>query len=67
MRHLKNYIFAGIAALMTTSCSDFLDTAPKDAMTPATAWQTQSDAEKFLTGCYNNWEDYYDSGWRGGR
>lgn len=48
---------------MTTSCSDFLDTAPKDAMTPATAWQTQSDAEKFLTGCYNNWEDYYDSGW----
>lgn len=63
MRHLKNYIFAGLAALMTTSCSDFLDTAPKDAMTPATAWQTQSDAEKFLTGCYNNWEDYYDSGW----
>ena len=63
MRHLKNYIFAGLAALMTTSCSDFLDTAPKDAMTPATAWQTQSDAEKFLTGCYNNWEDNYDSGW----
>lgn len=63
MRHLKNYIFAGLAALMTTSCSDFLDTAPKDAMTPATAWQTQSDAEKFLTGCYNNWEDNYDNGW----
>ena len=63
MRHLKNYIFAGLAALMTTSCSDFLETAPKDAMTPATAWQTQSDAEKFLTGCYNNWEDNYDNGW----
>lgn len=63
MRHLKNYIFAGLAALMTTSCSDFLETSPKDAMTPGTAWQTQSDAEKFLTGCYNYWQDNYDSGW----
>ena len=63
MRHLKNYIFAGLAAIMTTSCSDFLDTAPKDAITPATAWQTEKDANKFLTGCYNNWQDNYDSGW----
>lgn len=63
MRHLKNYIFAGLTAFMAASCSDFLDTAPKDAMTTGTAWQTQSDAEKFLTGCYNYWQDNYDSGW----
>ena len=63
MRHLKNYIFAGLAALMASSCSDFLDTAPKDAMTPDNSWNTQSDAEKFLTGCYNYWQDNYDSGW----
>ncbi len=63
MRHLKKYIFIGMAALLTTSCSDFLDTAPKDALSPATTWKSQDDADKFLVGCYNNWQDNYDSGW----
>lgn len=64
MIHFKKYIFVGMAALLgTTSCSDFLDTAPKDALSPSTTWKSQDDAEKFLVGCYNNWQDNYDSGW----
>ncbi len=52
-----------MTALLATSCSDFLDTNPKDALSPATTWQTQDDAEKFLVGCYDKWQDQYDSGW----
>lgn len=63
MRNLKKYIFIGMTALLATSCSDFLDTAPKDALSPVSTWQTQDDADKFLVGCYNNWQDQYDSGW----
>ena len=63
MRNLKKYIFIGMTALLATSCSDFLDTAPKDALSPTSTWQTQEDADKFLIGCYNNWQDQYDSGW----
>ena len=63
MRNLKKYIFIGMTALLATSCSDFLDTAPKDALSPVSTWQTQEDADKFLVGCYNNWQDQYNSGW----
>lgn len=52
-----------MTALLATSCSDFLDTAPKDALSPSTTWQSQDDAEKFLVGCYDKWQDQYDSGW----
>lgn len=52
-----------MTALLATSCSDFLDTNPKDALSPATTWQSQDDAEKFLVGCYDKWQDQYDSGW----
>lgn len=45
--------------MMATSCSDFLETTPKDALSPSTTWQTQDDASKFLTGCYDGWQDYY--------
>ena len=63
MRNLKKYIFIGMTALLATSCSDFLDTAPKDALSPVSTWKTQEDADKFLVGCYNNWQDQYNSGW----
>lgn len=42
---------------MTASCSDFLDTAPLDALSPSTTWQTEQDAQKFAIGCYSGWED----------
>lgn len=47
----------GAAALMTVSCEDFLETAPFDALSPATTWKTEEDAQKFAIGCYDGWED----------
>jgi hypothetical protein len=51
-----------VSILLLSSCEDFLTTFPKDAMSPPTTWQTESDAEKFLVGCYNGWlwgEEFY--------
>lgn len=47
----------GAVALTTVSCSDFLDTAPLDALSPNTTWKTEQDAQKFAIGCYSGWED----------
>lgn len=52
MKRLSIYVLAGVA-MMSTSCSDFLDTAPYDALSPATTWKTEADAESFVVGCYN--------------
>ena len=57
MKRFKNYIVLGMAALLGTSCSDFLDVTPKDALSPSTTWRTETDAEKFAIGCYDGWED----------
>lgn len=63
MKYLKQYMIIG-AAMMVTSCSDFLDTAPLDALSPSTTWKTEEDAQKFVIGCYggnnddtSSWED----------
>jgi len=56
MKHLKKYILVGMVALLTASCNDFLDTAPKDALSPSTTWKTEEDAQKFAVGCYDGWE-----------
>lgn len=64
MKRLKSYTIIGVAAMVATSCSDFLNTAPYDALSPSTTWQTEEDAQKFLVGCYGGdndkvpgWED----------
>ncbi len=67
MKHFKNYILLGMAALLGTACSDFLDVSPKDALSPSTTWQSEDDAEKFAIGCYDGWESgdqivYFDCG-----
>lgn len=67
MNQLKKYIFMALAAYMSVSCSDFLDTSPKDSMTPDLTWKTEDDAQKFAVGCYDKWEEgsnllYYDCG-----
>ena len=49
MKRVLVYMLAGMA-LVGTSCSDFLDTIPHDALSPSTTWQTEKDAEKFLIG-----------------
>lgn len=64
MKYLKQYMIIG-AALMVTSCSDFLDTAPLDALSPATTWKTEDDAQKFVIGCYGG-NNYDTSSWEDG-
>lgn len=57
---MKKYIYISViaaASLMHVSCDDFLDTVPHDALSPETTWKTESDADKFLTGCYSKWID----------
>jgi len=57
MKYLNKYIAICLVALIGTSCSDFLDTTRKDELPPATAWKTEDDAEKFVIGCYDGWEE----------
>lgn len=51
----KNILFSLLVSLpfLFTSCSDFLDRVPNDALSPSTFWQTESDADLAKTGCYN--------------
>lgn len=55
-KHIFISTFAAIS-LMNVSCDDFLDTVPHDALSPETTWETEADAERFLTGCYSQWMD----------
>lgn len=54
MKRISIYLFTGLTILFS-SCSDFLDTMPHDALSPSTTWKTEDDAEKFAVGCYNKW------------
>lgn len=51
------FIIAGAAALTFSSCNDFLTVVPKDALSPSTTWKSEADAQKFLVGCYDGWEN----------
>lgn len=67
MKTIKAYILAGVGTLALTACNDFLTTVPYDAMSPTTTWKTTDDANKFVTGVYDGWEDgaallYWDAG-----
>ena len=57
MKRIITYMMAGVSLLATSSCSDFLDTVPYDALAPSNTWKTEDDAAKFLTGCYDGWID----------
>ena len=50
-------MLTGMSLMGVTSCSDFLDTVPHDALSPSTTWKTEDDAQKFLVGCYDGWAD----------
>ena len=56
MNNLYKYLLAGLLTAGSVSCSDFLDTAPRNQLSQKTAWKTPEDAEKFLVGCYDGWE-----------
>jgi len=65
---MKKIIFGLIAALTitVTSCSDFLERSPQDALSPATFWQTENDAYLALIGTYNGLNNIYHNGhWTG--
>lgn len=38
------------------ACSGFLDRTPGDALSPATYWKTEADANMGAVGCYNGWQ-----------
>ena len=44
----------GGVMLGLVGCEKFLTTVPKDALSPATTWKTETDAKAFLNGIYNN-------------
>lgn len=52
MKRYTKYMLMGAIAVVATSCSDFLDTTPLNALSPATTWQSEDDARKFAIGCY---------------
>ncbi len=56
MKRIKLYICLLVGVFMTASCSDFLETFPKDSLSPSTTWKTEDDAQKFAIGCYDGWE-----------
>ncbi|MDG5800248.1 RagB/SusD family nutrient uptake outer membrane protein [Marinilabiliaceae bacterium ANBcel2] len=54
---MKKYISIFLFSLIIASCGDsFLDVAPKDALSPATFWQSEDDLELALTGLYAGFE-----------
>ena len=60
------YSVATAALILSTSCSDFLERAPQDALSPSTFWQTESDAYLAMVGCYNGLDNiYHDGHWTG--
>lgn len=53
------YAFLMVSTMLLSSCSNFLDRAPSDALSPSTFWSSESDAKLALTGCYHNLESIY--------
>ncbi len=57
---IANWLLSACLLFGATSCDDFLDTVPGDALSPSTTWKTEDDARKFLVGCYDGWIDDSD-------
>ena len=55
MKTVYSILTLALAGALCTSCSDFFDTAPKDELSPATFWKTESDANEAVVACYPNW------------
>ncbi len=59
MKRIYRFIMVLSALTVLSSCEKFLTTYPYDALSPATTWKTDADAEKFVVGCYDDWADRY--------
>ncbi len=59
MKKLLKYGMLLALPFALSSCSDFLDRAPGNALSPATFWKTEADADLALTGCYRQFASPY--------
>ena len=56
---MKKLITLIIFPFLILSCNDdFLDLAPNGAMSEATFWKSEKDADLALVGCYRGWEGW---------
>jgi hypothetical protein len=62
MKKLTYILFILLAGFLNSCKQDFMDVAPKDQLSDATFWKTESDATLALTACYNNWESFTNIG-----
>ena len=56
---MNKFYMTGMSLLSfaLVSCGDsFLDVTPADQLSDATFWQSETDADRALTGCYRGWE-----------
>lgn len=58
-KFFKYCLLLAIPAAMSSCSEDFLDRAPGDALSPATFWKTEADADLALTGCYRQFASPY--------
>lgn len=57
---MKKSVYLLFSLFVFCSCTDFLDRNPADALSSATFWKTEKDAEMALTACYDGWISSYD-------
>lgn len=62
MKRFFKYCLLAVPTMFAGCSEDFLDRAPGDALSPATFWKTEADADLALTGCYNQLETPYGTG-----
>lgn len=58
-KFLKYCLLLALPVAFTGCSEDFLDRAPGDALSPATFWKTEADADLALTGCYRHFASPY--------
>lgn len=57
---MKKILLYFVSILIFSSCSDFMDTTPNNALPPTSFWKTEKDAKDAVTGCYSGWVSGYD-------
>lgn len=56
---MKKFLYILTISLFGVACNDdYLDLAPNGAMSEATFWKSEKDADLALTGCYRGWEGW---------
>ncbi len=58
------YILLAVVMVFFGSCSDLLDTAPKDKVSSATFWKSKNDVDLALAGCYKHLRTSSYLSWR---